>query len=539
MAGINTQTHCSEDAENPLSGSPLFKNMKFWLSKSVPQRAHMKHQIEAYGGRVVILEKDADVLLVDHLRKDNPPGTYSYQFVERSIRLGLLQELNKFLVGMPRGSVRQPAMGPAKRYREPFTAKDDQILYDWMKPFEQAGGAVSGNKIYQKLEAQHPSHTWQSWRERYLKKVRGLPRPGSAHTGPDSSTPGQSGPQPETPKLSIPASQLQYGGFTERDMELLLRNAPRILMVSPDAEDEMWSEIAENEDKHSAMEWKNYFHTFVRPIYESKLKNKKNTKSRHSNISGTTERIHADADTMSDEQKGGIGGDIQMPKGKRRRTLPDSFRPADLPTRVDDQNQNKRRATGSSPSQSFTANQLTVSSPLPATTRPGIHEPDMRSQRYETTSEAIAQKQKQSSPLVPRTQTTNVEEHSPMEDGAQEVDEWIRSRVQRSQGLLSEDQVRKALRCTTMDDVLADKVLGYFQAGKGIPTNMRGVWTEEDDAAIQGEDPRAIAHVEEKHGREEFDARFEHLMELCEELYGALYLTDKAYTIPPDNWLPL
>lgn len=30
-------------------------------------------------------------------------------------------------------------------------------------------------------------------------------------------------------------------------MELLLRNAPRILMVSPDAEDEMWSEIAENE----------------------------------------------------------------------------------------------------------------------------------------------------------------------------------------------------------------------------------------------------------------------------------------------------
>lgn len=76
--------------------------------------------------------------------------------MERSIRQRVLQEPSEFLVGAPRGSVRQPAMGPAKRYRKQFTAEDDQILYDWMERYKMAGGAVSGNKIYQQLEQQVP-----------------------------------------------------------------------------------------------------------------------------------------------------------------------------------------------------------------------------------------------------------------------------------------------------------------------------------------------------------------------------------------------
>lgn len=36
--------------------------------------------------------------------------------------------------------------------------KDDQILYDWVKPFEEQGGAYKGNEIYKQLENEvlHP-----------------------------------------------------------------------------------------------------------------------------------------------------------------------------------------------------------------------------------------------------------------------------------------------------------------------------------------------------------------------------------------------
>jgi hypothetical protein len=39
-----------------------------------------------------------------------------------------------------------------KETRNRFTAKDDQILYDFVKPFEDRGGAYRGNVIYQQLE---------------------------------------------------------------------------------------------------------------------------------------------------------------------------------------------------------------------------------------------------------------------------------------------------------------------------------------------------------------------------------------------------
>ncbi|EFQ98421.1 hypothetical protein MGYG_01451 [Nannizzia gypsea CBS 118893] len=504
--------------------------MNFWLSKTVPQRTHMKHQIEEHGGRVVILEKDADFLLVDHLRKDNPPGTYSYQFVERSIRQGVLQELDKFMAGVPRASVRQPPMGPARRYREPFTAKDDQILYDWMKPFEQAGGAVSGNKIYQQLAAQHPNHTWQSWRERYLKRVRELPRPRTDCTASNSSI--QPRPQHKISSTPIPTSQIQFNGFTEKDRDILLQNAKHILDVSPNAEDEMWREFAENEGKHSAMEWKNYFHTFIRPIYESTLKKKRQAMPRYSSISDTTERPRGNTNITHYEQKGGTASEVESSKTKRRRTLPDSFVPSDAVSRgVDRKHQSGSQALESCVSRSFSTGPLKP----PSTSREGLHGQHMSSEQQEIPPQVILQKPIQGPQSgVHSAQSVTAEKYD-AEDGAEEVDEWIRSRVRRGQGAISEEQVRMALRCTTMDDLLADKVLEYFQAGQGIPLNMKGVWSEDDDAALQGVDPRAIDRVEQKHGREEFDARFEYLMELCDELYGALYSTNKAYTTPLDS----
>lgn len=90
----------------------------------------------------------------------------------------------------------------------------------------------------------------------------------------------------------------------------------------------------------------------------------------------------------------------------------------------------------------------------------------------------------------------------------QEVDDWIDSR--KNQGF-DEDQIIEALRCTSMDTELADIVLGSLKAGKGIPEDMKGVWTKEEDDALVDNNAGAIKALEEKRGSEYVNARIEYL----------------------------
>lgn len=100
------------------------------------------------------LEKNADYRLVDHTKPNLVPGTYSYQFVEKSIRNKKLEDPEYHRVGSSTNNVRPVGSSTfrAKSTRHTFSAEDDQILYDWMKPFEEQGGKWRGNKIYQQLE---------------------------------------------------------------------------------------------------------------------------------------------------------------------------------------------------------------------------------------------------------------------------------------------------------------------------------------------------------------------------------------------------
>ena len=72
MATADTETGEAR-AQDEAGG--LFQDMKFWLSHTIPQRSRFISQIDANGGIVVNLEKDADVKLVDHTRKVLPPDT--------------------------------------------------------------------------------------------------------------------------------------------------------------------------------------------------------------------------------------------------------------------------------------------------------------------------------------------------------------------------------------------------------------------------------------------------------------------------------
>lgn len=152
----------------------LFAGQKFWFSAQVPQRSWFLENVKANGGEVVQLEKQADILLVDHKRKNAAPGTHSYKYVELSIRNGRLENLEDHVVGgtsrtdRPVGSV---TMAP-KGGRNNYTEAEDQLLWNWLKPLEDAGAATAGNEIYKQLETRNPRHTYQSWRDRWLKYVK-------------------------------------------------------------------------------------------------------------------------------------------------------------------------------------------------------------------------------------------------------------------------------------------------------------------------------------------------------------------------------
>ena len=156
------------------NSSNLFDGQKLFFSHAVPQRRWLLENARKKGAVIVDRETDADVILVDHARKNNAPGTYSYQYVESSIRRDSLENLAAHAVGAatrlsrPVGStVTAPKSG-----RTPYTPADDQFLWDWVKPYAAKGGTWKGNEIYKQLEAANPRHTYQSWRDRWIKHTQ-------------------------------------------------------------------------------------------------------------------------------------------------------------------------------------------------------------------------------------------------------------------------------------------------------------------------------------------------------------------------------
>lgn len=114
-------------------------------------------------------------------------------------------------------------------------------------------------------------------------------------------------------------------------------------------------------------------------------------------------------------------------------------------------------------------------------------------------------------PSSPESEEDSAEEPDEGTGGAvHDIDEWIDIRL-RTGKAENEQQVIQALRCTSMDPDLADRVLDQLVAGKGIPQDMRGVWTPEDDRCLEGTDARDIDRLLKKHGTELYNRRFEYL----------------------------
>ncbi|KAL8738290.1 MAG: hypothetical protein Q9181_000879 [Wetmoreana brouardii] len=221
----------------------LFEGTRFWLSQKVPQRKRFIDEVKANGGEITPLEKDAHVKIVDHTMKEQKPGAYSYQFIEFSVRNGRLEDLEQHAVGPPAGTIRPAGstIQPSKSGRTKFTDEDDRLLANWIIGMERSGGATSGNEIYKQLEAKNSRHTWQSWRDRWVKTLRYLPR--SAPIFQDAPPVPPSEKMTETEKRStLPKPKTaRPKPFTKDDAEALISTGEYILEILPDNIEAAWS----------------------------------------------------------------------------------------------------------------------------------------------------------------------------------------------------------------------------------------------------------------------------------------------------------
>lgn len=100
-------------------------------------------------------------------------------------------------------------------------------------------------------------------------------------------------------------------------------------------------------------------------------------------------------------------------------------------------------------------------------------------------------------------------------DGGMDQSEWIDYQLRTGRARKPEEAIR-ALKATSMDTRLANIVLRSIVAGKGITTDIAGVWTDDDDFALEGENSHAIERVLKKHGLKYYAKRFEYLSALRE-----------------------
>ncbi|KAG4438097.1 hypothetical protein IFR05_006418 [Cadophora sp. M221] len=319
-------------------GGNLFEGKKIWLSHRVPMRTTFKEQVESNGGVVVALDKNADIIIVDHARRDCPSGSISWTWIQQSIKNGRLENIEDHRAGPTHAQIREVGSGqPTKKTRTPFSAEDDRILMEWVTRAERKGLPIMGNALYQQLAEKYPHHTWQSWLDRWKRYVSGKKRPlledkdedeendlepmavppkprqprnqpsvsrSIPRSAPRPSIPpsarSRPTPQPKLPtqdSLASPvASKRSHnstkslkanpfilkspGGdfFTNEETELLFDAYDAIMDLSDDLVIDAWIAWSMENPNHTPQEWRNYFKEYVVPTNKARLESKKGPK---------------------------------------------------------------------------------------------------------------------------------------------------------------------------------------------------------------------------------------------------------------------
>ena len=314
MAEVQVVISAAND-NTPALGS-LFNGTSFFLVQRVPARSSYVQKIQSNGGRVVKLETQADYIIADHFRRDCPPGSLSYQFIDAAIRSSSLPDPQDHLAGPPQGTVRDVGSTvPGKQTRTPFTAEDDKVLWQWVERSRLEGGLVKGNEIYKQLEAKNGRHTFQAWRDRYVKKLMHQPpagvqvtvaanappsppdapdvedeekeasiRPESARKAmpkADSRSPATSRPAPSIVLEDASGKEEPFADFTPNDFETLLAQVKDIRNIAPQTMKKAFEAWAQAYPTHTWSQWLAYYQAVVLPEWKARRMEKKAMEIKH------------------------------------------------------------------------------------------------------------------------------------------------------------------------------------------------------------------------------------------------------------------
>ncbi|KAI0876709.1 TRF2-interacting telomeric protein/Rap1 C terminal domain-containing protein [Hypoxylon argillaceum] len=197
-SGVLAKKAANKNADENLDESVdagVFGGLKFWVSARVSNRKSCADTIQGNGGTIVLKEGDADMLICDPA-KGPIPGSYSYKVIADAVKEGSLDTKEDYLCS---SLVANPGPSKPKLTRNKFTEEDDKILIKFVTERERLGEPISGNDIYKELAEDHPHHTWQSWRDRWVKKLRSIPRPPASNI--------EQPPQPKNTSASRQARQ--------------------------------------------------------------------------------------------------------------------------------------------------------------------------------------------------------------------------------------------------------------------------------------------------------------------------------------------
>jgi len=274
-------TQANEDTPN-IGG--LFDGISFLVGLRVPMRSNFLDRIRANGGRIVRLEAQADHIIADHMRNDCPPNSLSYTYIEAAISAGALPDKNHHRAGPAPGYARTvgSTVVPPKSTRTPFTPQDDRDLWNWVQGYKNRGvHGIKGNEIYKQLEALNPRHTFQSWRDRYVKRLMANPPPGV-----------QVQPNAAVMAIQQASSRVRPSGVDgtvedeeeaqdeqeveEEDLDpdvlFLLENIDDILNIPVEDLDAVWGSLADEETSShlSADQWKRLYEEEALPAYRAR-----------------------------------------------------------------------------------------------------------------------------------------------------------------------------------------------------------------------------------------------------------------------------
>ena len=176
----------SDVAPDAQMNGNLFQGRKFWFSLGCPMRsrfieevkvrvkpqvlaslAHTLRRMEARSStsrqlqtsalpmmpkRVVCLPGGRWDKISSSPRAKTDFHSYSWKYIDQSIKNGTLENIEDYEIGPPKGAVREigSLSRPSKSTRTPYTAEDERVLTEWVR--DRGAVGESGNVIFQELQ---------------------------------------------------------------------------------------------------------------------------------------------------------------------------------------------------------------------------------------------------------------------------------------------------------------------------------------------------------------------------------------------------